>query len=293
MLFIAAIVLAASTSCAAETTTPGWRQAGGNAGGDAGSNGGNTGDDSDGGASPDGGSPSGDDGAAPPPGDDASAPQGTPPYGGSSGGSGGTASGGVVQVGGVTYNLIVPSSYSPSTPTPLILVYSGTEGGGTMTSNLDMLGPQTGTDGMLRAVLDGKAYYFDDGTAGAAALDDVRKKYNVDNDRTYLLGESAGTAAALALGFHKRQSYFAAYWANDVNATDTPGSDANALGFAPWGQAGPGGDFPDAQSIVNGMKAAGYRLPNPAPYQGSGSNQHGNVDQFIAAVSWFPGKTRK
>src|SRR5580658_9197109 len=105
-----------------------------------------------------------------------------------------------------------------------------------MTENLMNL-TQTGIGPFICAVLDGVQYYGD-GAAGATALDDVRSKYDVDNDRTYLLGESAGTTAALQLGFQLRQSYFAAYWANDVNASDMPGQNASQLLFAPWGQAG-------------------------------------------------------
>ena len=215
------------------------------------------------------------------------------PFGGSSHGSSGSApvNGSVQSAGTISYRLIVPATYAGS-PTPLLLVYSGTEGGQQMTSNLSGLGPSTGTDGFIRAVLDGVTYNGN-GAAGATVLDDVRAKYDIDNDRTYLLGESAGTTAALALGFHLRQPYFAAYWANDVNATDTPSANASSLGFAPWGQAGPGGDVTDATSIVNAMKAAAYRVPTPAPYNGPGSTQHGNPQQFVAAISWFPGKTRK
>ena len=218
---------------------------------------------------------------------------GDPPFGGSSNGTGGPvpANPAVQQAGNVTYRLLVDGSYGGA-PTPLLVVYSGTEGGANMTSNLQQVASFTNTDGFIRAILDGVDYYGD-GAAGAAVLDDVRAKYNVDNDRTYLLGESAGTSAALQLGFHLRQSYFAAYWANDVNATDTPGQNAAALGFAPWGQVGPGGQFALAQQIVSGMAAAGYQLPNPAPYAGTGADTHGDPQQFIAAVSWFPGKARQ
>ena len=97
----------------------------------------------------------------------------------------------------------------------------------------------------------------------------------------------------LSLGFHLRQSYFAAYWANDVNANDAPAKTAAQLGFAPWGQVGPGGDLADANAIVSAMRTAGYRLPTPAPYNGAGSGTHGDPNQFIAAISWFPGKTRR
>jgi hypothetical protein len=222
------------------------------------------------------------------------ASSGTPPFGGASGGSGGPApvAGATAQAGGVTYRLIVPSSYQPGVPTPLLVVYSGTEGGQQMTMNLQSVGSFTGTDGFIRAVLDG-VQYNGDGNAGATVLDDVRASYDIDNDRTYLLGESAGTSAAEQLGFSLRQTYFAAYWANDVNQAATPAADAGALGFAPWGQAGPGGATAIAQQIVAGMQAAGYRLPSPAPYAGAGAGTHGDPQQFLAAVSWFPGKSRK
>jgi len=241
-------------------------------------------------STPDAASPN--DGAATPDADAGPPAQGVPPFGGSSGGSGGAAgvSGTSQQASGITYRLIVPAS--PTKPSPLLVVYSGTEGGQTMTNNLMGAGPSTGTDGFIRAVLDGVTYNGN-GAAGATVLDDVRAKYDVDNERTYLLGESAGTTAALKLGFHLRQSYFAAYWANDVNATDAPAQTASLLGFAPWGQVGPGGDFADATTLVNAMKAAGYRLPNPAPYAGAGAGTHGDPSQFLAALNFFPGKTRK
>ena len=167
---------------------------------------------------------------------------GLPPFGGSSGGSGGPApvGGATAQAGNVTYYLVVPASYSATQPTPFLLVFSGTEGGNQMTQNLINVGPSTGTSTFIRAVLDG-VQYNGNGAAGATVLDAVRTQYNVDNDRTYLLGESAGTSAAEQLGFTLRESYFAAYWANDVNQAATPAQNANAIGFQPWGQVGPGG----------------------------------------------------
>lgn len=191
----------------------------------------------------------------------------------------------------MSYRLIVPGSYTPSGPRPLLVVFSGTEGGATMTQNLLGLGSSTGVDRYICAVLDGVTYRGN-GSAGATALDDVRARYNIDNDRMYLLGESAGTTAALQLGLQLRQAFFAAYWANDVNATASPSKTASQLGFAPWGQVGPGGQLTLATQIVNGMRQAGYRLPDPAPYQGPGYQQHGNIDQFISALSWFQGRTR-
>jgi len=121
----------------------------------------------------------------------------------------------------------------------------------------------------------------------------VRAAYDIDNDRTWLLSESAGTTAGLELGLDRRPSFFAAYWANDVNAQRTPTYTATELGFAPWGNAGPGGAYADADAIVAGMAAAGYRLPSDAPYSGPGAGTHGDTNQFIAAVEFFVGKTRQ
>ncbi len=213
-----------------------------------------------------------------------------PPEGGSSGGSGGGAASGDVRMtkDGVTYRMIAPSDAGPL---PLIIVFSGTEGGATMTSNLLMVAAFTGTDGFAFAVLDG-VQYNGNGDAGVSVLDDVRADYDIDNDRTYLLSESAGTTAGLELGLTLRPSYFAAYWANDVNASAVPALDAAALGFAPFGNAGPGGAFAQADAIVAGMEAAGYRTPEPSPYDGPGAGTHGDTMQFLAALQWFPGKQR-
>jgi hypothetical protein len=227
--------------------------------------------------------------------DDAgSSPTVDPPLAGASRGMGGASpvSGDIVTAGRVSYRLIVPSTYSPNTPSALLIVFSGTEGGEQMTRNLLAVADATNTGDFIRAVLDG-VQFRGDGAAGGIVLDDLRAKYNIDNDRTYLLGESAGTSAALQLGFHLRQSYFAAYWPNDVNESDAPAMNAAQLGFAPWGQVGPGGAVAIAQQIVDGMRAAGYRLTEPAPYNGPGANQHGSPDQFLAALSWFAGKSRR
>jgi hypothetical protein len=214
-----------------------------------------------------------------------------PPLGDSShGAGGGPAAGDLRMTGtGVEYRVIAPAGGGPRC---LMLVYSGVEGGQTMTQNLLMIADFTGNGECLFAVLDGKDYNGD-GQAGADVLDDMRAAYDVDNDRTYLLSESAGTTAGLELGLQLRQSYFAAYWANDVNASAAPALAAAELGFMPWGNAGPGGKFAQAQAIVDGMAAAGYRLAPPAPYDGPGADQHGSPDQFIAAMSWFPGRTRQ
>jgi len=217
----------------------------------------------------------------------------TPPRAGSSGGSGGGPADGASRTapGGQGYLLQVPTSYRDGTPNALMIVFSGTEGARTMMMNLQGAGPSLGLGDLIFAVLDGVETYAN-GAAGAAVLDDVRASYDVDNDRTFLLSESAGTRAGLELGLDLRQSYFAAYWANDVNATRAPTSSAATLGFAPHGNAGPGGDFVDAQSIVDGMREQGYRLPSPAPYAGAGAGTHGDPSQFVAALRFFVGKSR-
>jgi hypothetical protein len=189
----------------------------------------------------------------------------------------------------VTYRVIAPNVAGPL---PAMIVYSGTEGGSQMTQNLLGVADMTGNTNTVFGVLDGTTY-FGDGAAGAEVLDELRDQYDIDNDRTYLLSESAGTSAGLQLGLQLRQSYFAAYWANDVNASATPTLSAAELGFEPFGNAGPGGDFADANAIVQGMTAAGYRVPAPAPYDGPGADTHGSPQQFVAALQWFPGKTRQ
>ncbi len=226
---------------------------------------------------------------------DASAPTGVePPFGASSGGTGGGAARGDAKTtgGGVRYNLIVPLGYVAGRPTPLVIAYSGTEGAAGMTSNMLMVADFVGLGDAIIAVLDG-VDYRGDGTAGGTVIDHLRGLYDIDNDRTTLFSESAGTTAGLALGLQLRQSYFAAYWANDVNASGTPAMNAAAIGFAPWGNAGPGGDFPDANTIVAGMRDAGYRIEEPAPYDGPGAGTHGDTQQFIAGLQWLVGRSRR
>ncbi len=215
-----------------------------------------------------------------------------PPAGGSSGGSGGGAASGEVRttdMGNVTYRVIAPAGAGPH---PAMIVYSGTEGGAAMTSNLSMVKDFAGLGDVVFGVLDGVTYNGD-AQAGALVLDQLRADYDIDNDRTYLLSESAGTSAGLQLALSLRQSYFAAYWANDVNAQASPQLDAAALGFAPWGNAGPGGNFADANAIVSSMMGKGYRFDGPSPYDGPGAGTHGSTEQFVAAMQWFAGKSRQ
>ena len=214
-----------------------------------------------------------------------------PPFDASSGGSGGSdyPTSSSVQIGGVSTWLLAPSGVSSSSSVPLLMVISGTEGAQGMMNNMVQVASHFGLGDALVVVLDGRSASAAD---GAAVLDGLRASYDVDNDRTWLLSESAGTRAGLQLAFDERPSWFAAYWANDVNARDEPGIHADQLGFAPWGNAGPGGDYPDANAIVDGMRDAGWQLPADAPYSGPGSDTHGSSDQFLEAVDFFAGKRR-
>jgi len=215
-----------------------------------------------------------------------------PPLNETSNGTGGAdaPSSTSLTAGTSSYLLLAPTGSASASAVCFLLVYSGTEGATGMMSNMRQVAPYFDLGDCLVAVLDGTT---SDAADGAAVLDDVRADFDVDNDRTWLLSESAGTREGLALGLDLRQSYFAAYWANDVNAADTPALTAAALGFAPWGNAGPGGDLPDATAIVDGMRDADYRLPSDAPYSGSGSTTHGSSDQFLAAVDFFADKRRE
>ncbi|MCP4499328.1 MAG: hypothetical protein GY822_05095 [Deltaproteobacteria bacterium] len=67
---------------------------------------------------------------------------------------------------------------------------------------------------------------------------------------------------------------------------------ATEIGFAPWGNAGPGGNFNGANTVVANMRSAGYRISDPAPYDGSGADTHGAPNQFVATLQWFVGKSR-
>jgi hypothetical protein len=145
---------------------------------------------------------------------------------------------------------------------------------------------------MLRAVVDGAVYNLDQ-QVGADVLDDVRALYDVDNDRTFVLSESAGTVSGFVTAMATRQSYVAAFWANDINASVDPELTADELGFEPYGNCGPGGEFEGCNHVVSAMQAAGYRTPPPAPYDGPGAGTHGDPNQFVAAVSWFAGKSRQ
>ncbi len=214
-----------------------------------------------------------------------------PPLGATSGGSGGSdhPTGDSASAGTVTYQLLAPNGSSSAHAVPLLLVISGTEGSSAMMSNMRQVAPAYGMDDAVIAVLDGRTASASD---GATVLDALRAAYDVDNDRTWLLSESAGTAAGLELALQLRQSWFAAAWFNDVNARSTPAQTAAELGVTPWANAGPGGDQPDADAIIDALDAAGYHLPADAPYSGHGADTHGSTQQFLAAAAFFADKTR-
>lgn len=265
-------------------------QSGSGDGGDGGGEDGGSDGGGDDGTDPGGGDDDGTTGDADP---DGELPDLDPPAGESSGGTGGGASDGAMRStpDDVFYYVIADGS---SGPHPLLIVYPGLEGGETMTNNFRMAVPHYGMEHWTIAVLEGW-FYANDGNAGASVLDDMRSLYDIDNDRTYLLSESAGTPGGLLLGLTLRQSYFAGFWANDVSLSGsppTPALSADDLRFRPWGNAGPGGAYQLAQSIVDGMEAAGYRLTDPAPYDGPGAGSHGSNDQFQNAIQWFFDKSR-
>ena len=241
----------------------------------------------DGGAAGDGGS----DGGAGDGGDGGAVDAVEPPFDDSSGGSGGqdAPSSDPMSAGGTDYLLLAPTGSASGRALCLLVVISGTEGASGMMSNMRQVAPYYGLEDCLIAVLDGTR---SDAADAAVALDDVREQFDVDNDRTWMMSESAGTGAGLELAFELRPTWFAAVWFNDVNDQATASQDAEALGFAPWGNAGPGGDLPDANRIVDGMDAAGYQLPSDAPYSGAGSTTHGSSEQFLAAVDFFADKER-
>jgi hypothetical protein len=102
-----------------------------------------------------------------------------------------------------------------------------------------------------------------------------------------------------SLGLDLRQAWFAGYWANDVVWYPQYGGvlsetrlTADEIGFAPWGNAGPGSLLDYANVIIDDMRQAGYQLPDDAPYTGPGYDEHGSSEQFLAAVEFLDGKVR-
>ena len=213
-----------------------------------------------------------------------------PPFSGSSHGTGGTMPvvGATVAIPGISYRLIAPSSTGGG-PMPFLVFICGVNGCDSMVQTLDYADGISGLEHSVRIL----AEHTDSAEAIAAAMDDVRAKYDIDNDRTYLESESAGTLSGIALGFQLRQGWFAAYWLNDLVTSGAPQQTAQQLGFAPWGSAGPGGNFGAAMAVVAAMQTAGYRIPDPPYYNGPGAEMHGNGAQGLASLQFFGGKRRR
>lgn len=218
-----------------------------------------------------------------------------PPRGASSRGSGGgtAPTGSFVTIGAVQYALIVPNAYRANQPAPLVVVVAGAQGAAALANALLLNAASVGPRGAIIAVVDAMIY-VDAAGAAAQMLDDVRARYNVDNDRTYLLGDAEGVAAAFELGLQRRQSWFAALWGNDLVAVplSRPARSAAEVGVAPWANVSPGGLAVFARQVVAALRAGGYRLPQDAPYGGSGATTRGSVAAQQAALRFFADKVR-
>ncbi|MBK8480756.1 MAG: hypothetical protein IPL40_06235 [Proteobacteria bacterium] len=219
-----------------------------------------------------------------------------PPRAGTSRGSGGGASpaGGFVSVGAVQYVLIVPSGYRSTQATPLVIVVAGSQGATSLASALLLNTASVGPSGAILAVVDSQLY-LDAAGAAAQMLDDVRARYNIDNDRTYLLGDAEGVAAAFELGLQARQSWFAALWGNDLVAVplSRPARSAAQVGVAPWANISPGGLTAFAIEVLAALRQGGYRLPEDAPYSGRGATTRGSAAAQQAALQFFANKVRQ
>lgn len=219
-----------------------------------------------------------------------------PPRGASSRGSGGDTApaGSFVTIGAVQYALIVPNTYRANQPAPLIVVVAGAQGAATLANALLLNAASVGPRGAILAVVDAMIY-VDAAGAAAQMLDDVRARYNVDNDRSYLLGDAEGVAAAFELGLQRRQSWFAALWGNDLVAVplSRPARGAAEVGVAPWANVSPGGLTAFARQVVAALREGGYRLPQDAPYGGSGATTRGSVATQQAALRFFADKVRQ
>jgi len=218
-----------------------------------------------------------------------------PARGGSSRGNGGTQapSGRLEYVEQTPVLLLVPNVYTSAIAASLVIAISGSAGPPTLLADLSAVLQSEGPPDSIVVIVDGRSSTGVADVAGAV-LDDVRQRYNVDNDRTYLFADSTGVSAGLELALRDRQSYFAAVWFNDITSSDVaqPLDDVGSLGFAPWANVGPGGALNTAVRMVNALSQAGYRLPTIAPYRGPGSDTPGSIDQLSAAFEFFADKSR-
>lgn len=142
-----------------------------------------------------------------------------------SNGGGGAYPGNVTRIvnvpsfGNQTYYLYLPASYVPTRPWPAILVLHGQGGPGTSDSGAQ----QVRSDWSSAAATQGFVVISVVGTNASggwspstdvpimsAQLDDALASYNIDQNRVYLWGFSAGAHLAHALGLNNTD-YFAAY----------------------------------------------------------------------------------
>ena len=156
-----------------------------------------------------------------------------------SNGSGGAYPGSVTRVvnvppyGNQTYYLYLPGNYVPTRPWPAILVLHGAGGPGTS----DFYAQQVRSDWSSAAAAQGFVVVSTVGTDPnggwlpaddipimSAELDDAAAKYNIDADRIYLWGFSAGAHLAHAVGLNNTD-YFAAYGVSAGSLTQFACSD--------------------------------------------------------------------
>ncbi|MBS0556177.1 MAG: hypothetical protein JSR27_02055 [Proteobacteria bacterium] len=156
-----------------------------------------------------------------------------------SNGSGGAYPGNITRVvnvpglGNQTYYLYLPSDYTPARPWPAILVLHGAGGPGTS----DFYAQQVRSDWSSIAAAQEFVVISTVGTNASggwspgndipimsAQLDDAAANYNIDADRIYLWGFSAGAHLAHALGLNNTD-YFAAYGVSAGSLTQYACSD--------------------------------------------------------------------
>ncbi|MGH8091172.1 MAG: alpha/beta hydrolase family esterase [Rudaea sp.] len=142
-----------------------------------------------------------------------------------SNGSGGAYPGNVTRVvnvsgfGNQTYYLYLPPAYTPTRAWPAILVLHGAGGPGTSDSAAQQVRSDWSSTAATQQFIvisvvgtnaSGGWSPGSDVPIMSAQLDDAQAKYNIDADRIYLWGFSAGAHLAHALGLNNTD-YFAAY----------------------------------------------------------------------------------
>lgn len=142
-----------------------------------------------------------------------------------SNGSGGAYPGNVTRVvnvsgfGNQAYYLYLPTAYTPTRAWPAILVLHGDGGPGTSDQSAQQVRSDWSSAAAAQQFIvisvigtDASGGWLpgNDVPIMSAQLDDARAEYNIDTDRIYLWGFSAGAHLAHALGLNNTD-YFAAY----------------------------------------------------------------------------------